>query len=150
MSPFTENVLTTSMSKQRRFTKFSVFPKRMSTNPPGSFEFCGFSFRNQQQIISYFLGRDRGLVNNCSAAAGRAPNWTGRTLNTSYKFTWAKWAFCKTGSHDNAKIMIAVTSKPTPVHRAPTSSGPTSTKVCDASSQPTLSEFSLRSQTTTY
>ena len=30
------------------------------------------------------LGRDRGLVNNCSAAAGRAPNWTGRTLNHSY------------------------------------------------------------------
>ena len=23
------------------------------------------------------LGRDRGLVNNCSAAAGRAPNWIG-------------------------------------------------------------------------
>ena len=31
------------------------------------------------------LARDRGLVNNCSAAAGRAPNWTGRTLNSSYK-----------------------------------------------------------------
>ena len=31
------------------------------------------------------MGRDRGLVNNCSAAAGRAPNWTGRTSNSSYE-----------------------------------------------------------------
>ena len=30
------------------------------------------------------MGRDRGLV-NCSAAAGRAPNWTGRALNSPYQ-----------------------------------------------------------------
>ena len=26
------------------------------------------------------------FLNNCSAAAGRAPNWTGRALNSSYVF----------------------------------------------------------------
>ena len=26
------------------------------------------------------LGRDWGLVNNCSPVAGRAPNWTGRAF----------------------------------------------------------------------
>ena len=56
------------------------------TKPPGSYEFCGFSFRKNQERASKFgsiLGRDRGLVNNCPAAVGRAPNWTGGTLNSS-------------------------------------------------------------------
>ena len=57
------------------------------TKPPGSCEFCGFSFRKNQERASKFgsiLGRGQGLVNNCSAAAGRAPNWTGHTLNNFY------------------------------------------------------------------
>ena len=57
------------------------------TKAPGSYEFCGFSFRKNQKRASKFgsiLGRDRGLVSNCSAAAGRAPSWTGRALNSSY------------------------------------------------------------------
>ena len=54
------------------------------TKPPSTYEFCGFCFRNNQERASKFgsiLDRDRGLVNNCSAAAGRAPNWNGRALN---------------------------------------------------------------------
>ena len=56
-------------------------------NPPGSYEFCGSSYRKNQERASKFgsvFGRDRGLVNNCSAAAGRASNWTGHALNSSY------------------------------------------------------------------
>ena len=48
--------------------------------------FVAFSFRKNQERASKFgsiLGRDRGLINNCSAAAGRAPNWTGRASNSS-------------------------------------------------------------------
>ena len=38
-------------------------------------------FVNFLRILWFFLlGRDCGLVNNCSAAAGRALNWTGRAL----------------------------------------------------------------------
>ena len=57
------------------------------TEPPGSYEFRGFSFGRNQERASKFgsiLGRDRGLVSNCPAAAGRAPNWTGRALNNSH------------------------------------------------------------------
>ena len=53
------------------------------TKPPGSHEFSGFGFGKNQERASKFdsvLGRDRGLVNNCSAPAGRAPNWTGSAL----------------------------------------------------------------------
>ena len=50
--------------QKRGFTKLSVLLKQVS-------------------LLS-ILGRDRGLVNNCSAAVGRAPNWTGRALNSSY------------------------------------------------------------------
>ena len=49
--------------------------------------FVAFHFRKNQERASKFgsiLGRDRGLVDNCLVAAGRAPNWTGRTLNSSY------------------------------------------------------------------
>ena len=55
------------------------------TKPPGSYEFCGFSFGKNQEGASKFgsiLGRDRGLVNNFSAAAEW--DWTGRALNSSY------------------------------------------------------------------
>ena len=58
------------------------------TKPPGSYELCGFSYRKNQEKASKFgsiLGCDRGSVNNCSAAAGGAPNWTGRTSNSSYE-----------------------------------------------------------------
>ena len=52
----------------------SVFPGMSEfTKPPGSYEFCGFSVRKNQERASKFgsiLGHDRGLVNNCSAAAG--------------------------------------------------------------------------------
>ena len=78
------------MSKQRGFTKFSVFLKRGSLlNPRVRASFVAFSFRKNQERASKFgsiLGRDRSLVNNCSAAAGRAPNsnWSGRALNSSY------------------------------------------------------------------
>ena len=54
------------------------------TKPQGSYECWGFSERENQERASKFgsiLGHDRGLVNNCSTAAGRAPNWTGRILN---------------------------------------------------------------------
>ena len=75
-----ESVLTTSMSK-------SVFLKRVSLlNPRVRTNFVAFSFRKNQEGASKFgsiLGRHRGLVNSCSAAAGRAPNWTGRTVNSS-------------------------------------------------------------------
>ena len=46
-----------------------------------------FSFRKSQEGAAKFgsiLGRDRGLVSNCLAAAGRAPNWTGRALNSQF------------------------------------------------------------------
>ena len=80
-----ESVLTTSMSRQRGFAKSSVFLKRVSLLNPGvRTKFVAFPFRKNQERASKFgstLGRDRGLVNNCSAAAGRAPKWTGRTLN---------------------------------------------------------------------
>ena len=83
-----ESVLTTSMSKQRGLLNFRCSSETSEfTKPPGSCEFCGFPFRKNQERASKFgsiLGRDRGLVNNCSAAAGRAPNWTGRALNSSY------------------------------------------------------------------
>ena len=48
----------------------------------GLYEFCGSSFRQNQEGASKFgsiLGRSRGLLSNCPAAAGRAPNWTGLT-----------------------------------------------------------------------
>ena len=67
----------------RGLTKFFCVPETGEfTKPPGSYEFCGFSFRKKQERAAKFgsiLGRDRGLVDSCSAAAGRAPNWTGRT-----------------------------------------------------------------------
>ena len=70
--------------QKRGFTKFSVFLKRASLlNPRFRTNFVVFSYRKNQERASKFgsiLGRDRGLVNNCSAAAGRAPNWTGHTL----------------------------------------------------------------------
>ena len=56
------------------------------TKPRVCTNFVAFSFRKSQERASKFssiLGRDPGLVNNCSAAAGRALNWTGRTLNNS-------------------------------------------------------------------
>ena len=73
-----ESVLTTSMSKQRGFTSFSVFLKRVSLLYP--------QVRTKERASKFglILPRDRGLVNNCSAAAGRVPNWTGRALNSSY------------------------------------------------------------------
>ena len=77
-----------SSLKQRGFTKFSVFLKRVSLlNPRACTNFVGFSFRKNQERASKFgsiSGRDQGLVNNCSAAARRAPNWTGCALNSSY------------------------------------------------------------------
>ena len=65
---------------------FGVPETSIFTEPPGSYEFCGSSFgnlKNQERAskFGWILGRDRGLVNNCSATAGRAPNWTGRALN---------------------------------------------------------------------
>ena len=46
----TESVLTTSMSKQRGFTKSLLFPETSEfTKPPGSYEFCGFSFRTRKE-----------------------------------------------------------------------------------------------------
>ena len=50
---------------------------QFTTKPPGSYKFCGFSFRKNQERASKFgsiLGLDQGLMNNCSAAAVRAPN----------------------------------------------------------------------------
>ena len=78
------------MSKSRGFTKFSVFLKRNEGvyQTPGFVRVLRLFLQNQERAASKFgstLGRDRGLVNNCSAAAGRAPNWTGRTLDSSYK-----------------------------------------------------------------
>ena len=72
------------MSNQRGFTEFSVFLKQVSLL--GSYEFCGFSFRwngGGASKLGSILGRDRGLVNNCLAAAGGALNWAGRALNSS-------------------------------------------------------------------
>ena len=66
---------------------FSVPETCEFTKPPGSYEFCGFPFRKNQERaskIGSILGGDQGLVNTCSAAVGRAINWTGRTLNSSY------------------------------------------------------------------
>ena len=56
-------------------------------NPWVRRNFVSFSFRKNQERAAKFgsiLDRDRGLVSNCPAAAGRAPNWTGRALNNSY------------------------------------------------------------------
>ena len=75
------------MSKQRGFTKFSVFLKRVSLlNPRVRTNFVAFPLERTKERASKFgsiLGGDRSLV-NCSAAARRAPSWTGRTLNNSY------------------------------------------------------------------
>ena len=64
------------MSKQRGFAKFYVLLKRVSLlNPRVRTKFAAFSSRKNQERASKFssiLGRDRGSVNNCSAAAGRA------------------------------------------------------------------------------
>ena len=46
------------------------------TKPSGSYELYGFSFRKKP-------GKSLEVRFNCSAAAGRAPNWTGRPLNSS-------------------------------------------------------------------
>ena len=85
-SKMIESVLTTSMSKKGGLLIFGVPETSEFTKPPGWYEFYGFSFRNNQERASKFgsiLGRDQGLVNNCSAAARRAPNWTAHTLNSS-------------------------------------------------------------------
>ena len=53
------------------------------TKPPGSFEFVAFLLERatgKSLEFGSILGRDRGLVNNCSAAAGKAPNWTKQFL----------------------------------------------------------------------
>ena len=80
------------MSKRRGFTKFSVFLKRVSLlNPRLRTNFVAFPLENDQERASKFgsiLGPDRDLVNNCSAAARRAPNWTGRALKSSYSVPW--------------------------------------------------------------
>ena len=71
---------------KRGFTKFSVFLKRVSLlNTPVRTNFVAFPRKNQERASKFgsILGRDRVLVNNCSAAAGRAPNWTRRALNSS-------------------------------------------------------------------
>ena len=72
---------------QKGENKISGVPETSEfTKPPGSYEFCGFSFRKNQERASKFgsiLGRDRGLANNCSAAARRAPDWTGHAINSS-------------------------------------------------------------------
>ena len=62
------------MSKKGVYEIFGV------PEPPGSNEFCGFSFRTRKEPRSSvrFWAATGGLVNSCSAAAGRAPNWTGR------------------------------------------------------------------------
>ena len=84
-----ESVLTTSMSKKEDYFYwfFGVPETSEFTKPPGTYEFCGFAFQKNQEGASKFgsiLGHGRGLVNNCSAVAGRAPNRTGRTLNSSF------------------------------------------------------------------
>ena len=57
--------------------------------PPEFVQILWLLLQMEPGIASKFgsiLGRDRGLVNNCSAAAGRAPHWNGRT-NSSYNFS---------------------------------------------------------------
>ena len=71
------------------FTKFSVFLKRVSLlNLRVRTNFVAFPLERTtgKSLVKFgsILGCDRGLVNNCSAAVGRAPNWTGRALNSSY------------------------------------------------------------------
>ena len=67
------------MSKKKgEFTKLLVFLKRVSLlNPRIRTNFVPFPIEPGKSLE---VRCDRGLVNNCSAAAGRAPNWTGRTL----------------------------------------------------------------------
>ena len=70
------------------FAKFSVFLKRVSLlNPRVRTNFVAFLFEGTVREPRSSV--DRGLVNNCSAATGRAPNWTGRTLNSSYETSLA-------------------------------------------------------------
>ena len=50
------------MSKEGRVLNFGVPEKSEFTKPPGSYEFCGFSFRKNQERASKFgsiLGHDR-------------------------------------------------------------------------------------------
>ena len=75
------SVLTTSMSKNGALLNFRCSWNEWVYLTPG------FVLEKNQERASKFvsiLGCDRGLVNNCSAAARRAPNWTGRALNCSY------------------------------------------------------------------
>ena len=79
--------------QKRGFTEFLVFLKRVSLlNPWVRTNFVAFPIertwsrkepRNSVRFWVFFWGRDQGLVDNCSAAAGRAPNWNGRSLNSS-------------------------------------------------------------------
>ena len=64
-----------------------TFPEKSGKHPGLETPRFSFSQKNQERVSKFglILGRDRGLVNNCSAAAGRAPNWTGRPLNSSYQ-----------------------------------------------------------------
>ena len=68
---------------ERGFTKLLVFLERVSLlNPRVRTNFVAFPLEPGKGLeVRFEFG---GLVNNCSAAAGRAPNWTGRTLNSSY------------------------------------------------------------------
>ena len=75
-----------SMSKQRGFTEFSVFLKRVGLlNPRARTNFVAFPLEPGKSLeVSSILDRDQALVNNCSAAARGALNWIGRSLNSSF------------------------------------------------------------------
>ena len=71
------------MSKEGGLLNFRCSLKRGEfTKPWVRTNFVAFP---QERALKFgsILGRDRGLINNCPAAAGRAPNWTGRTLKSS-------------------------------------------------------------------
>ena len=70
--------------QKRGYTKFLVFLKRVILlNPRVPTNFVAFPIERTRKELRSSV-RFCGLVNNCSGAAGRAPNWTGRTLNSFY------------------------------------------------------------------
>ena len=78
------------MSRKGVYSTFGVPGTSEFTKPPGSYTNSVRLFlqkENQERASKFgsILGRDRGLVDNCSAMGARAPSWTGRTLNREFK-----------------------------------------------------------------
>ena len=73
--------------QKRGFTKFSVFLKRVSLlNPRVHTDFVAFPLEPGKSLeVRFDFGPRPGFSKQLSGTAGRAPNWTGRASNSSYR-----------------------------------------------------------------